>query len=759
MKKFISMLLVIVMIAGCMSVTSVFASDISITINGQKQTYDVMPLIENGRTLVPMRGIFENLGAQIAWDDATKTVTGTKGNISVVLTIGNTNAKVNGKDVTLDVPAKILEGRTLVPVRFISESLGCKVDWDADTKTVIIAASKYNMAELVSAVHRPVPTVFEKSNDLYDNYYFGNPSIEENERRYAEIKSQGEVVCTTDEFLRELKVKGPSYGDYEIINVTGQNFNKALKITCSTIPAKTTDFIINTTATPERNPGDGVSAKDVMLLAFRFRCVSGGDEKGVGTVQFQVEHPETYKKALFQTASAGSEWTVIYLPFKGVENATSIGIRPGFNVQTIELGGIEIINMGEGYPMEKFPTTLELHQSFSEDALWRKDAIERIKTVRKGDFTVIVKDKDGNVIPDAQVELDMFEHEFHIGNAFNSQIYKNENYKKYHEIMFNAGVVEHSMKWAPYEQNPDETKRQVEGAVAAGVKYMRGHTLIWERDFGSDGKTYLMPERLFKDDAYKNKEYLLSESENHIDKICAEYPDMVDWDVSNEIIFNKRFREFHGNDLIVEWFKYTREATDGKANLYYNETSHFTDEERTEMYKYLDWFEEAGVDYDAIGIQSHYDVADRCNMDRIIELYDKLRTYNKTMKVTEFSCNVEDKLQASMLRDVLILTFAEEQMDGFLMWGFWDGVNFASKSAPIYDTNWNLKNGGKVFADLVYNKWWTRDAKANTDKDGRAVINGFYGDYDVTVSSNGVTKTEMVAFHKGYDNVIEITLD
>ncbi len=60
---------------------------------------------------------------------------------------------------------------------------------------------------------------------------------------------------------------------------------------------------------------------------------------------------------------------------------------------------------------------------------------------------------------------------------------------------------------------------------------------------------------------------------------------------------------------------------------------------------------------------------------------------------------------------------------------------------------------------MVYNKWWTRDAKAATYASGKATVRGYYGDYDVTVAANGQTKTAMVAYHKGYDNVLEITLD
>ena len=85
---------------------------------------------------------YENLGADIAWDDATETVTGTKDDLTVTLKIGDTTAYVNGREVTLDVPAMLLYDRTMVPIRFVSESLGAKVDWEEASKTVFITPAK-----------------------------------------------------------------------------------------------------------------------------------------------------------------------------------------------------------------------------------------------------------------------------------------------------------------------------------------------------------------------------------------------------------------------------------------------------------------------------------------------------------------------------------------------------------------------------------------------------------------------------------------
>jgi carbon monoxide dehydrogenase subunit G len=94
--------------------------------------------MENNRMLVPVRAIFEALNGKIEWNAKTKTVLGQKGDVVVELQIGNVKAKVNGEVVTLDAPARIINNRTLVPVRFISESLGAKVNWDAKTKTAEI---------------------------------------------------------------------------------------------------------------------------------------------------------------------------------------------------------------------------------------------------------------------------------------------------------------------------------------------------------------------------------------------------------------------------------------------------------------------------------------------------------------------------------------------------------------------------------------------------------------------------------------------
>jgi len=103
---------------------------------------DVPPQIINGRTLVPLRGIFEKFGAQVNWESSSQTIKANKENTMVELKIGKTTALINGVEKKLDVPAQIISGRTLVPLRFISESMGLKVNWDNAKQTVEISSSK-----------------------------------------------------------------------------------------------------------------------------------------------------------------------------------------------------------------------------------------------------------------------------------------------------------------------------------------------------------------------------------------------------------------------------------------------------------------------------------------------------------------------------------------------------------------------------------------------------------------------------------------
>lgn len=103
-----------------------------VELNGEFMNFDneQPPLIRNGTVLIPLRKIFEALGAKVTWNDESYSITAQKDNTTVILAIGDKIAKVNGTEIQLVQAPEIVNEKTMVPVRFVSESFGAKVDWD-----------------------------------------------------------------------------------------------------------------------------------------------------------------------------------------------------------------------------------------------------------------------------------------------------------------------------------------------------------------------------------------------------------------------------------------------------------------------------------------------------------------------------------------------------------------------------------------------------------------------------------------------------
>ena len=133
MKKIISYSL-----AAILALAPVSAFAIDVRIDNQPLAMDVSASTINGRTMVPMRAIFEALGAEVAWDNSTKGITATKEDKTVNLYLNNKTAYIDGAASVLDAAPVTLNGRTMVPARFVAEAMGCTVGWNAATQTVNI---------------------------------------------------------------------------------------------------------------------------------------------------------------------------------------------------------------------------------------------------------------------------------------------------------------------------------------------------------------------------------------------------------------------------------------------------------------------------------------------------------------------------------------------------------------------------------------------------------------------------------------------
>lgn len=119
---------------GCTAIAS--AQVPTLIVNGQAVTFEQPPVEQAGRVLVPLRGVFERLGASVVYQNGLINATGNGRNVS--LHIGSTQAMVDGRSQTIDVPPYVIAGRTLVPLRFVAQALGASVNWNPSNNTVRI---------------------------------------------------------------------------------------------------------------------------------------------------------------------------------------------------------------------------------------------------------------------------------------------------------------------------------------------------------------------------------------------------------------------------------------------------------------------------------------------------------------------------------------------------------------------------------------------------------------------------------------------
>ena len=176
------------------STVTIFADDdITVKLNDSNIEFDQAPIVESGRTLVPFRAILEAMNVDVDWDADTKTITCTKGDKVIKLTIGENEMFINDEEVTLDVPAKIVNGRTLLPLRAISENLDAEVKWDSDTKTIEIKSNNSSNEEQAEETQEATENQESNSNETAKTYI-------------EEVDSTGKHIFNTYSLLSDFSI-------------------------------------------------------------------------------------------------------------------------------------------------------------------------------------------------------------------------------------------------------------------------------------------------------------------------------------------------------------------------------------------------------------------------------------------------------------------------------------------------------------------------------------------------------------------------
>ncbi|MFA5293606.1 MAG: endo-1,4-beta-xylanase [Phycisphaerae bacterium] len=380
-----------------------------------------------------------------------------------------------------------------------------------------------------------------------------------------------------------------------------------------------------------------------------------------------------------------------------------------------------------------FTTALSLSQCYGD---WRTDANNRIEQIRRGNFRITaVSQSDRGPLSGVNIKISQVKHDFGFGSCINYNI-SDPNYTNFFKNHFEWAVMENESKWysnEPAEQGnvTYEAADKISDWCAANGITMRGHCIFWEKE--------KYTQQWLKDLAFAPlpaQSPLRTAVENRMDSAVNHFKGkFVHWDVDNEILHGSFYKDRLGEEI---WYWMFNEAhrIDPGCRLFVNEydvlwkNNYDTSRYENFITKLLNQSLPVG----GIGIQGH--IEPNFSRTDYITALDKLGKFNLPIWITEFDVKqVDPNLRANDLEDFYRISFSHPAVGGVMMWGFWQGSHWR-ENCHIVNNDWTLNEAGKRYESLL-KEWTTNDSSATDDK-GNAGFRGFYGKYNVTLSSASV---------------------
>lgn len=398
----------------------------------------------------------------------------------------------------------------------------------------------------------------------------------------------------------------------------------------------------------------------------------------------------------------------------------------------------------------------EAYGGQSVDAVWRVEAENRIDQNRKADLAINVVNENGEPVEGAIVRVRQQQHAFRFGTAvsinhilgtdMDAQFYR----ERFLDLGFNSATIENGLKWQALagEFGPSFTLESVLDTLdwleAHGVQ-TRGHALVWP---GVENLPDFIEVLIDQVNSGVSGAFnvLRNEVFDHVNNIATATAGRVyDWDVVNEAITNDDLIDIFGESEMDLWFAMTR-SSDANASLFINDFNIVNDDQRSKRVDYLDIVQgllNRNAEVEGIGMQGHFspggltDIAGGSDPQKVWDIYDQFYdATGLTISVTEYDLNTTDEnLKADYLRDFMTATFAHQAIDGFTLWGFWEGRHWRPDAAMI-NLDWSETEMAAVWRQLVTSDWWT-DEDLITPADGTATTRVFKGNYVVEVEFEG----------------------
>ena len=374
---------------------------------------------------------------------------------------------------------------------------------------------------------------------------------------------------------------------------------------------------------------------------------------------------------------------------------------------------------------------------------------EAIEKYRKGVLVI-------QAPPGTEVAVEQLRHEFWFGAALASQAFGDrmprgdrQSYLITFLTNFNAAVTENALKWHDMEpRRGDVNYRTVDSILTWAEEHqlpLRGHNIFWG-----------IPDRV--QDWLKglpDAELRETLKARAIDIGRRYRGRFAEYDLNNEMIHGNYYEERLGPEITGQMANWVREG-DPKAVLFLNDYDILTGVRLDDYLKQIRLLLDQGVPIGGIGVQGHLH-AESFDPKALHNALRKLSEFKLPIRVTEFNIpgqrskyykdrtlrltDAEEMAKAQSLVDYYKICFAYPQVEGIMMWGFWEGANWIPVSS-LYRRDWTPLPAAKAYRDLVFNEWWTRWT-GRTDAQGRCEVRAFYGQHRVKVAG----KEQIVDLH------------
>jgi len=571
-----------------------------------------------------------------------------------------------------------------------------------------------------------------------------------------DIPSGGRELLSNDLASMRFGAREEAQATGRIVPVAGQPFKQAWRVQHRQRPQEPWHVTLHV------DIDAAIQQADTLLLCLYMRCISSEDESGDGVARIQIQDRRSHQRIGAYVARAGKTWQQFMYPLRAERTAkqgqANISIHLGGYPQCVELGPMRLINYGKAITPSTLPMTKGSYRGQEQDAAWRKAALQRIETLRKGLLQVRVVDAEGKPVVNAQVRAEMQRHAFGFGSVVHP-VYlmaKDDDGERYRNIVakyMNKAPLETGFRWQNWFRGSQDYRRKMRDRLDQSLDWLnehdievRGHYLMW-----APLSPGTQPEALLTDGPAL-REALFA----HIaEKSRFAGQRVQEWDAINHIIgWGQRYSDVTGSQEIYAQVIRLGRKLNAHADMWINEGQILPGGSRRESYlemaRYLIQQQAAP---DGIGFMSHFTSGSLTAIDELKRVFDEFAQLGLPLQLTELDVDTgfDEQLQADYLRDVLIISFSHPAMEAINLWGFWQGRHWRPNAA-LWRENWKIKPAGQVWLDLVHKQWRTI-ANGTSDRKGRFETKGFLGAYDITVVHNKKSKTQEYTLTKNSSGI------